>query len=200
MRMSWTQPAAAVLAAAALLAAGAARAGGSAGFDGPTIARPVRVPDFALRDQHGRLVRLSSERGNVVLLTFLYTHCPDLCPLTAGNLNRALLRLGPARAHARVLAVSVDPRGDTPASVRRFTREHHLLPSFHYLTGPLPALRRIWSAYHVSSTARLGDRVDHTLYTLLIDQHGRDRVLYDSTALPGAIAHDLQLLLRKNSR
>jgi protein SCO1/2 len=172
-----------------LVAAGAARAGG---FEGPTIAHPVRVPDFALRDQHGAVVRLSAERGNVVLLTFLYTHCPDLCPLTAAHLDGAVQRLGAAAARVRVLAVSVDLYGDTPASIRRFIREHALHAEFHYLTGPLPAMRAVWSAYHVSSTAQH----DHTLYTMLIDREGRDRVLYDATARPGAIAHDVALLLR----
>jgi protein SCO1/2 len=181
-----------LVATVVLVAAGAARAGG---FDGPTIAKPVRVPDFALRDQNGRLVRLSAERGNVVLLTFLYTHCPDLCPLTAVHLDSAVQRLGAAGAHVRVLAVSVDPFGDTPSAVHRFVRTHALHGEFHYLNGPAPTLHSIWVAYHVLAKAQLGDRVDHTLYTLLIDSAGRDRVLYDSTARPAAIAHDLKLLL-----
>ena len=84
-----------------LVAAGAARAGG---FEGPTIANPVRVPDFALHDQHGAVVRLSAERGNVVLLTFLYTHCPDLCPLTAVRLDSAVQRLGGRSGRARARA------------------------------------------------------------------------------------------------
>jgi protein SCO1/2 len=185
-----------IAASVVLLAAGAARAGG--GFDGPTIADPVRVPDFALHDQHGKTVRLSAQRGNVVLLTFLYTHCPDLCPLTASSLNAVLAETGP---RVEVLAVSVDARGDTNAAIRRFARQHNLLPRFHYLTGPLAALRRIWSTYHVTTQARVGGRVvlSHTLYTLVIDRQGRDRVLFDSTAKPPAIAHDVRLLLSQGA-
>ncbi|HEV2590794.1 MAG TPA: SCO family protein [Gaiellaceae bacterium] len=177
---------------AVLLAAGAARAGG--GFDGPAIDRPVRVPDFALHDQTGRLIRLSRQRGNVVLLTFLYTHCRDMCPLTAASLNAVL---GLSGAHVTVLAVSVDPRGDTQASVRRFVREHHLRPAFHYLRGSRAALQRVWKEYGVSTRLRLfGQTVEsHTLYTLLVDRTGRDRVVFDSTASPRAIAHDVRLLL-----
>lgn len=180
-----------LVAAVALLAAGAARAGG---FEGPTIAHPVRVPDFALRDQNGKLVRLSAERGNVVLLTFMYTHCQDLCPLTAVHLDSAALRSGSPKV--QIFAVSVDPRGDTPASVRRFVREHGLHSEFHYLTGPASVLRSIWVAYHVT-TSRYGTHADHTLYTMLIDPSGRDRVLYDSTAGEGAIAHDVRTLLER---
>lgn len=184
-----------LVATVSLLAAGAARAGGGGTFDGPTLAKPARVPDFALRDQHGNAVRLSAERGNVVLLTFLYTHCPDLCPLTASNLDAAVREVG--GSHVQVLGVSVDPKGDTPASVRRFVRSHHLSPSFHYLTGSRAALRSVWSAYGVTSTTKVGTRTvtSHTLYTLLIDQRGRGRVVYDSTARPYAIAHDVRLLL-----
>jgi len=180
-----------LVSATVLVAAGAARAGG---FDGPTVAHPAPVPDFALRDQNGTLVRLSAERGKVVLLTFLYTHCLGLCPLTAVRLDRAASRLG-AR-NVQVLAVSVDPRGDTRAAVRRFVRSHALHAEFHYLTGPSPALQRIWSAYDVS-TARYGDHAYHTLYTMLIDRRGRDRVLYDATAGTAGIVHDVKLLLRR---
>lgn len=180
-----------LVASVVLVAAGVARAGG--GFDGPTIAHPERVPDFALRDQNGRIVRLSAERGNVVLLTFLYTHCAGLCPLTATHLDGAALRTGSPKV--QVLAVSVDPYGDTPAAVRRFVRTHALHSEFHYLTGPSSALRAIWAAYHVS-TSRYGKHAYHTLYTMLIDRSGRDRVLYDSTASAGVISHDAKLLLR----
>ena len=43
---------------------------------------------------HGKIVRLSGQRGRVVLLTFLYTRCPDVCPLLAANLNAVLRSLG----------------------------------------------------------------------------------------------------------
>jgi protein SCO1/2 len=130
-----------------------------------------------------------------VLLTFLYTHCPDACPLTAEHLNEALRSLGARRKHVRVLAITVDPRGDTPKAVGRFVREHRLLPEFRYLTGPAGTVRSVLKAYGVKSLAQAGDRVDHTLYTLLLDKNLDARVLYDATATPEAIAHDLGLLL-----
>jgi protein SCO1/2 len=164
-------------------------------FDGPAIKNPAVPPDFALRDQAGHIVELDRLRGRVVLLTFLYTHCRDVCPLTAERLNATLRSLGPERTRVRVLAVSVDPKGDTARSVRRFVGLHRLLPEFRYLTGSPSALRRIWAEYGVSSVAQAGDRVDHTLYTLLLDRSLRGRVLFDSTARPAALAHDVRLLL-----
>jgi protein SCO1 len=137
----------------ATFTAAAGRAAGGPGppFAGPTLTHPAPPPDFALRDQYGHLVRLSALRGKVVLLTFLYTHCPDVCPLTANNLNSVLARLGPARADVRVLAVSVDPKGDTPTAVKAFIRSHRLRPQFHYLTGTEKVLRSIWRAYKVQA-------------------------------------------------
>ena len=62
-------------------------------FRGSAIpGKRLRAPDFALRDQDGRLVRLSKLRGRFVVVSFLYTHCPDVCPVIADNLNRALAR------------------------------------------------------------------------------------------------------------
>ena len=188
--------AAAAAAVLTLIAPVAVAAGVGPKFDGPTIANPSPAPRFTLRDQDGRAVSLANERGRVVLLTFLYTHCPDVCPLTAARLNATLAALGSHRAQVRVLAVSVDPAGDTRAAVQRFVRVHRLLPQFRYLTGSPAALKRIWARYGVRSLKQAGgDRVDHTLYTLLLDRSLRGRVLFDATATPAAIVHDTRLLL-----
>ncbi len=165
-------------------------------FDGPTIKNPRLAPNFALRDQDGQTIELSHLRGKAVLLTFLYTHCPDACPLTAVRLNEALAALGPERTRVRVLAVSVDPHGDTRQAVARFISSHHLLQQFRYLTGPGPTLAATWREYGISTHPAVGVKaLDHTLYTLLIDPKGRGRVLYDSTATSTVIDHDLRLIL-----
>src|SRR5437763_6022618 len=134
----------------AAVAASAAPASPQPKFLGPTIEHPSVAPDFMLRDQHGRVERLFRQRGKVVMITFLYTHCPDACPLTAMHINEALGRLGSGRNHVTVLAVTVDPKGDKPAAVRTFIRSHRLRPQFHYLTGSTPALERIWRLYNVT--------------------------------------------------
>lgn len=163
-------------------------------FHGTTLEPPTRPAPFRLRDQAGRLVSLQGQRGRVVLVTFLYTHCPDVCPLIASNLNVALRLLGPRRAQVRVLAVSVDPAGDTKASVARFVRQHRLLPQFRYLTGSRAALRPVWAAYHLAVSSSPG-LVDHTAYTLLVDRQGRGRALYDAQQGGGGIAADVRALL-----
>jgi protein SCO1/2 len=168
-------------------------------FLGPAITNPAVAPDFTLRDQHGRVVRLSAQRGKVVMITFLYTHCPDLCPLTAAHINAALTRLGPRRKGVVTLAVTVDPKGDTKAAIRAYARTHRLPAEFHYLTGSQRALERVWRIYNVTPVRKNGPDPDHTLYILLLDRKGKTRVLFDALAQPGPIAHDVGVLLRNYS-
>jgi protein SCO1/2 len=184
-----------IAAAAAALSVAAATAGNEPQFAGPTLKHPSTPPAFALHDQNGRLVRIASQHGKVALITFLYTHCPDLCPLTAQNLNDVLRSLGPAAEKVAVLAISVDPRGDTPKAVKSFVRDHRLLPEFHYLTGTESELQPVWKAYQVTPVVPKGPDPDHTLYTLVVDRGGKARILFDALARPPAIRHDVKLLL-----
>jgi protein SCO1/2 len=152
-------------------------------------------PDFALRDQAGRLVRLSAQKGNFVVVTFLYTRCPDVCPLIATQLNDALRHLGHKRSAVRVLAVSVDPKGDTPAAVRRYVRSRRLLPEFRYLVGTRSQLAPIWRSWHVAVGANLSRTYSfHSAYELLFDRSGRARLLYSSDVKAGDVLHDLRVL------
>ena len=158
-------------------------------FRGTAIpGKRLQAPDFALRDQDGRLVRLSKLRGRFVVVSFLYTHCPDVCPLIADNLNRALAR----SRGLSVLAVSVDPKGDTPASVRRFVRAHRLGPRFRYLTGTRAQLQPIWNAYHLAVMP--GTTVAHSAFEVLVDRRGDERLLYDAQVKSADVQHDLRTL------
>jgi protein SCO1/2 len=165
-------------------------------FAGHELRGPASAADFALRDQHGRLIRLSAQRGKLVLVTFLYTHCTDICPIIASQLNLALHQMYHQRSSVRVLAVSVDPVGDTPDSVRAYVREHGLLPEFHYLIGSRSQLARIWQAYNVTVLQRNPESVGHSGYIYLLDRRGKPRVFYSAKATGAQVTHDLRLLLR----
>ena len=189
------------LTALSVIAAGAfavvAGCGGGAQklvFRGSALDKPAAAPDFSLREQRGRTVQLSAQQGRVVVIAFLYTRCPDVCPVIAANLNQALRTLGPQARDVRVLAVSVDPRGDTPRAVRRYVREHRLLPQFHYLICSRRQLARVWKAYGVAVNPNNLDLVDHTAYELLVDPKGIGRVIYDSQVRTSAVIHDVRAL------
>jgi protein SCO1/2 len=166
-------------------------------FAGNELNPPLEPAQFALRDQDGKLVRMADQRGRYTVVTNLFVNCPDVCPLIATNLNQALRRLKPQeRAQVRMLAVSVDPEGDTPAAVRRYVKEHRLLPEFRYLMGTRAELQRVWRGFHIA----VGDdpnAVTHSAYELLVDPEGRGRVLYDAQVTAAQVVHDLRLLMRE---
>jgi protein SCO1/2 len=129
-----------------------------------------------------------------VILTFLYTYCPDVCPVIAGNLNAALRSAPARRAGLRVLVVSVDPKRDTPTAVRRYARRHRLLPAFHWLLGSRAQLQRVWRSYKVAVLPGPKGTITHSTFQLLIDPQGRERLVYNSTARTADFVHDLRLL------
>jgi protein SCO1/2 len=167
-------------------------------FAGGELTPPRAAPPLSLHDASGRRFTLSGRRGRYVLVTFIYTHCPDVCPLITSNLNTVLRTLGP-KGNVDVLAVSVDPKGDTPAAVRAYEKSKHLEPSFHYLIGTRAQLRPVWAAWHVLAVDRKPDLVDHAAYTALVDPSGKQRVLYDSQVNAQQVLHDLRLLKKQRA-
>jgi len=168
-------------------------------FAGGEVTPPRTAPPIRLHDAAGTLVTLAAQRGRYVLVTFLYTHCPDVCPLIAQNLNAAIRSLGPAASQVRVLAVSVDPKGDTPAAVRAYAKRLHLAPQFRYLIGTRAELRRAWAAWNVLSVQESAGLVDHVAYTALVDPTGKERVLYGGQVHTKDVLHDLRILRRRSA-
>ena len=73
--------------------------------------------------------------------------------------------------------MSVDPKGDTPAAVRRFVAKHRLLPQFRYLSGSAAQLRPVWAAYHVAADPGHGTTaIGHSAFVLLVDPQGVERL------------------------
>jgi protein SCO1 len=163
------------------------------GFDGAALPGDVSAPDFTLTDQYGRPVSLSNYRGQVVVLTFLYSTCGATCILIAEQIRGALNELGEERAHApAVLIVSADPAADSAAHVARFLSEVSLTGRVQYLTGPLARLRSIWRAYRVRPASVGAREFDNYAELLLLDGRGRERVLFEPEVLtPEALAHDV---------
>lgn len=164
---------------------------------GPTgwagAVRPPGIPPaaFALRDENGRVVHARDFRGTPVAVMFVYSTCTDTCPLTAQQVRGALDQVPGARA----LAVSVDPRTDTRANVRRFLLEQRLAGRVPYLVGTRPQLARVWRQFGVGPQGRR----EHDVSVVLLDRHGRQRVGFGVDDLSAeALAHDLAELARRN--
>ena len=164
-------------------------------YDGPTLQHPAPAPPLRLRDYLGHKVDLSAERGHAVLLTFIYTHCPDVCPLIVSTLHNALGLLGPRARQVRIIAVSTDPRGDTHSAVASFLARREMTGRMEYLVGTRSELVPVWKAWGISASNPTGaDRVSHSALVYGITGSGRVTVVYPSNFSPKDIAHDVPLL------
>ena len=159
------------------------------------------APDFTLTDGvSGKSLTLSSLRKNTVALAFLYTRCPDVCPLTAGQFRAAQRSLGDDASMVEFVAVSVDPDGDTPAAVREFSNLHDLSERWHYLIGPRQQLEAVWALYGIGSFTSSGARaVEHNDAIYLIDGRGRERAILHSSDPTNWLLDDLRALIRERS-
>ena len=123
---------------------GAAKAP-SAKFAGAAASPQKPVPPLVLSDSVGQKVNVDQFRGKAILVTFIYTHCPDICPLIVGHLHTAQAQLGPEARKLQIIAVSTDPRGDTPKTVAKFLKEHQMTGRMKYLIGSQKQLGSVWS-------------------------------------------------------
>jgi protein SCO1 len=105
------------------------------------------APDFTLTDQDGHPYTLSAHRGHPIALFFGYAHCPDVCPTTLSALARAKRKLAPGSDPFDVVLVTVDPKRDDPATLKRYV--HLFDPAFDGLTGTETQLDPVYAAYHV---------------------------------------------------
>jgi protein SCO1/2 len=155
------------------------------------------APPLTLHNYLGKPVDIASYRGKAVLVTFIYTHCPDVCPLMTSNLRVAQNLMAPAvAAKAQIIAVSVDPRGDTPKSVTKFLAQHEMTGRMQYLVGSASELARAWKAWGVGSArdVKHPDFVEHSGLIYGITASGKRTTLYSASFRPADIAHDVPLL------
>jgi protein SCO1 len=155
--------------------------------------RPETPPArFALRDQDGELIKASGLRGQPVIVAFMYTTCENECPTIAQQIRGALDRLG---SDVPVVAVSVDPAGDTPQSAQRFLSAQRLGGRMNFLLGSDRTLQPVWREFGVEPQK---DGREHTAIVVLLDANGRQRIGFPLSELtPEGIAHDVRVLQRE---
>ena len=156
---------------------------------GATMPANTPAPDFKLRDEQGDPVSMSALRGSPVVVTFLYSHCQDTCPITAQTIRGALDDLG---HDVPAIAISVDPPNDTPASARKFLAEQRASGRIRFVLGSRAQLRRVWKGFFITPQ-RITQ--EHMARITLVDERGFQRVGYPvAQATPERLAHDLRLL------
>ena len=147
-------------------------------------------------------VHAEDYRGDILLLYFGYTHCPDVCPMTLSRLRNALAKLGDEAKHVRVLFVSIDPNRDSVEDLKRYTE--YFGPQFLGLRGDQATLRELTKKYRVTygydKPDANGDyNVSHSSAVYVFDRDGEPRLLIRPKDTAASISIDLKRLLAEHS-
>ena len=137
------------------------------------------APSFTLQDADGKPVSLSDFKGKVVVLHFIYTNCPDFCPLHAEKLAEVqkMVNISPMKTMVQFISITTDPSRDKGQVLKDFGVNHGLDPAnWIFLTAaknaPEDSTRKLSSSYGVEfKPASEGDQM-HGVVTTVIDQSG----------------------------
>lgn len=143
------------------------------------------APAFALEDAERRPVRLADLRGKVVVLHFIYTNCPDFCPLHAERIAeiQTMINRTPMKALVQFVTITTDPKHDAGQVLRDYGEAHGLDPvNWVFLTAaadqPEDSTRKIAEAYGLKFTPSDKGMQMHGIVTHVIDQDGRLRARF----------------------
>jgi protein SCO1/2 len=142
------------------------------------------VPDFKLRNQDGRPVRLGQFKGKTLLITFIYTRCPlpNFCPRVTWNfsqLNKELASNPSLYMKTHLLSVSFDPEHDTPERLRAYGATYigssakDAFAHWDFAVPERPVLEEMAKFFDVGITNGPDETITHTLSTTVIGPDGR---------------------------
>ena len=151
------------------------------------------APNFTLLDQFGQRVTLSQFRGKAVLLAFVDSHCTTVCPLTTLSMVQSLRLLGPSARDVQLVGIDANPDATRVADVRDYSVAHNMMEDWVFLTGTLPALKKVWKDYHVFVDAIAGN-IDHEPAIYLIRPDGREQTLFITQMAYTAVGQQAQVL------
>lgn len=168
----------------ALLLAVCVLAGASGCRPGEPLPEIASVPAFQMQDQDGQPFTERELTGKVAIVSFMFTSCPDVCPILTTQLAGLRTKLLPQRHNIRFVSISVDPEKDTPAVLKEFARKHGAdYPDWRFLTGKVADLRDVVVQGFKQSLDR-GDGSPHAImhgsHVVLVDAKGKIRGFYRS--------------------
>ena len=169
-------------------------------FQGSLIDPPVEAPQFELSDVNGQRFRLSELKGQVVIMFFGYTSCPDVCPVTLTDFLRIRSKLGDQGEEVGFVFVTVDPDRDTPERMKKYLTNFD--PTIIGLTGERTELEVVWSSYGVYEAKVDGGSegnylVDHSSRIYVIDADGNLLLTYLFGTEYQVIAEDVRHLVSR---
>ena len=146
------------------------------------------VGNFALTDERNQPFTDAALRGHVTLVSFLFTRCDTICPVTTMKMERLQEKTFDAGAKIKLASFSVDPAYDTPARLAEYAQRYHADPTrWRFVTGPPDDMRRLVEGPLMNSMANEGvtasgaPAISHSGYFLLVDARGHIRGAYDSS-------------------
>ena len=171
----------------------------AAPFNGTAIEPPIPLRDFTLQSARGAFSP-GAQQGNLVVLFFGYTHCPDACPTTLAKLAEVRRRLPDDVARdVQVVLVTVDPARDTPDRLAQYVTQFDT--SFTGVTGSraeIEAIARTYGIHQAQAHGVSGEHgmIDHTTHTLVLDRAGALALLWSADVTAEQMAQDLKRLAR----
>jgi protein SCO1/2 len=211
------------IAIATLVLALSACSGNSTMF-GTILTGKTAAPDFQLTNQFNQSVSSSDYFGNVVVVTFLYTDCSDICPILVNHLKDIRQELAGDADKVEFVVISVDPLHDDVASAYAFSDRWDMLEKWEFLVGEQEQLAKVWENYFIDpsvekagygtttkidqvpgsnqasvdaflKTATEPYAISHSAPIYLIGKDGLMRVLFTLPIDPLKVVHDIQKLL-----
>jgi len=162
-----------------------------------------QVPAFQLRDQRDLPIRRERLAGKVWIASFMFTSCPDICPLLTTKMAALRSELVDQRDHVRMVSFSVDPVTDTPQVLRAYAKKHGAdHDDWLFVTGPIDDIKAVVVGGFKQAIEPQPAQPDkprsilHGSHFVLIDGKGRIRGFYptDEAGLHG-IAHAARRLV-----
>jgi len=163
------------------------------------------VGAFALTDERGEPFSNAALEGHATIVSFLFTRCDTICPITTMKMARLQEKTFDAGARIKLASFSVDPAYDTPDRLAEYARRYQADPArWRFVTGPVEAMRRLVEGPFMNSMAQEGvspsgaPQISHSGYFLLVDGNAHIRGAYDSNDIKrlDAMIRDARYLAR----
>jgi protein SCO1/2 len=177
---------------------------GGSGASVPHAGEQIDASFSGLRDTSGAVIDERALTTRYRLVTFGFTACPNVCPLTLMGVHQALEQLGPDAARILPVFVSVDPERDTPRALLAYVNAFDT--RIVALTGSPQAVERVAQQYRIFFDKQTLDAksraylVEHSAFVLLVDPQQRIRVAIPSTDPPAQIAARIVRAIRGGGR
>ncbi|HME38021.1 MAG TPA: SCO family protein [Steroidobacteraceae bacterium] len=173
-----------------------ARAAESEALKAGTFNPAREAPEFSVRGSDGAPLTLGRYRGEVVVLAFGYTSCPNVCPVTLAVLAQALRKLGAQGSKVQIIYLTVDPERDSVDRLKQYLAAFDA--TFVGGTGTDAQMAAVRKSYGVAAEKVGGGKdyaVAHSSFVYLISREGKLRALMPFGHTADDYAHDISLLL-----